>query len=244
MASASSNAAASTLMEHLMLLVHFGDDYPVSAEKAAAFFSETPKTELQKIFLDAIQKPLTRNGLDVQKLRQGSFFTREGKRRVPGTNSVATSRELLRFLLLLEEGKLVDSWSSTEIKRLLYLTDTRIRYASHPALDNAAVYFKSGSLYGCKEEAGFQCGKYLGNRVNFMNSIAIVEEERDGKHLHYIVVVLSNVLRKNSAEAHQAMAQKIHRLIELRHGVAPVAPTLDDEIDAPAETQPMRTSRR
>ena len=46
-----------------------------------------------------------------------------------------------------------------------------------------------------------------------------------------VVSVLSNVLRKNSAEAHQAMAQKIHRLIEMRHGVAPVAPTLDDEIE-------------
>ena len=32
-----------------------------------------------------------------------------------------------------------------------------------PELDHAAVFFKSGSLYSCKEEPGFRCDKYLGN---------------------------------------------------------------------------------
>ena len=38
MLSASSNAAASTVMEHAMLLRHFARDYPVSEEEAGSFF--------------------------------------------------------------------------------------------------------------------------------------------------------------------------------------------------------------
>ena len=153
---------------------------------------------------------LGRSGLNSEHLRQGSFFTREGKKRVPGTNSLATARELMRFMLKMEQGKLVDEWSSREIKRLIYLTDIRIRYAASPALNDAAVYFKSGSLYGCKEEAGFECGKYIGNRINYMNSVAVVETVNDGRPLRYIVVLLSNVLRKNSAADHRDLARAVH----------------------------------
>ncbi len=213
MMSASSNAAASTMMEHLILLVHFGKDYPVSQEAVAAFFEKTPQKELSKIYLDAMIQPLGRNGLDSGKLRQGSFFTREGKKRVPGTNSLATARELMKYAVLMEQGKLVDSWSSLQIKRLLYLTDIRIRYAAQPALDGSAVYYKSGSLYGCKPEPGFECGKYMGNRMNYLNSVAIVESEENDRALDYIVVVLSNVLKKNSQDVHKSMAQGVHQLI-------------------------------
>jgi hypothetical protein len=214
MLSASSNAAASTMMEHLILLVHFGKDYPVSKQAAA---------QLSKIYLDAMIQPLARNGLDSEKLRQGSFFTREGKKRVPGTTSVATARELMKYAVFMEQGKLVDSWSSLQIKRLLYLTDIRIRYASQPALDGSAVYYKSGSLYGCKPEPGFECGKYMGNRMNYLNSVAIIESEENDRSLGYIVVVLSNVLKKNSSEQHQELAKSIHRLIESFHRPAPSA---------------------
>jgi hypothetical protein len=223
MLSASSNAAASTMMEHLILLVHFGKDYPVSKQAAAEFFEKTPQKQLSKIYLDAMIQPLARNGLDSEKLRQGSFFTREGKKRVPGTTSVATARELMKYAVFMEQGKLVDSWSSLQIKRLLYLTDIRIRYASQPALDGSAVYYKSGSLYGCKPEPGFECGKYMGNRMNYLNSVAIIESEENDRSLGYIVVVLSNVLKKNSSEQHQELAKSIHRLIESFHRPAPSA---------------------
>ncbi len=217
MASASSNGAASQLMSELMLLRNFGKEYPVSTERAQAYFNDTPKATLSKQYLSAMLEPLKRNGLNTDKLRQGSFFTRSGKERIPGTNSVATARELVHFMTLMEEGKLVDSWSSLQIKRLLYLTDTRIRYASSPALDTSAVYFKSGSLYSCKEEAGFTCGKYIGNKLNYMNSIAIVEVEENGRSLHYMVSILSNVLKKNSANIHADFAKSLHQLIESHH---------------------------
>ena len=120
--------------------------------------------------------PLRRNGLNLQQFRQGSFFTRYGKQRVPtGLNSYGTARELLRLLLLMEQGRLVDVFSSREIKRLLYMTERRIRYASSPLLGDSAIYFKSGSLYSCKAEPGFKCKKYRGNVKNYMNSVAIVE---------------------------------------------------------------------
>ena len=146
---------------------------------------------------------------------------RVGKQRVPGTNSYATSRELMRFCLKMEQGKLVDAFSSREIKRLLYVTERRIRYASSPALRHAAVYFKSGSLYKCKPEPDFKCRKYHGNVRNFMNSLAIVESPAGQKRLYYMVTLLSNVLRKNSAVDHQTLGTRIHRLLEADHPAPP-----------------------
>ncbi len=238
MMSSSSNAAASTMMSQLMLLAHFGTEYPVSPEAAATFFADTPKSKLSGIYTKAIQSPLTRNGLDVSKLRQGSFFTREGKARVPGSNSVATPLELLRYIVKMEKGELIDPYSSLAIKRLIYLSEGRIRYASSPALRRSALYFKSGSLYSCKEEAGFQCGKYKGNVRNYLNSVTMVETNEPGRRLQYIVVLLSNVLRKDSAQIHKQLATEIHQLMERDHPIREASPdrkpTLDDGSDEAA----------
>jgi len=217
MASASSNAAASMLMKHLVLIKHFGKEYPVSEARANEWLDSTSKRELSKVWLDAIRSPLGRNGLDVSKLRQGAFFSKEGKRRIPGTNSTSTAGELMKYIVQMERGKLVDEWSSLKIKKLLYLTDKRIRYAATPALDSSAVYFKSGSLYGCKAEKGFDCGKFRGNRMNFMNSMVVVETVDREPALRYAVVVLSNVLRKNSSELHQQLGFDIHKIIGSMH---------------------------
>ncbi len=217
MCSASSNAAAAMLQKHLLLLLHFGERYPVSSAEAEAFFAKTPAAERGALLARALQEPVRRNGLDLAALRQGSFFSRLGKQRVPGTTSHASARELLRYLLRLEQGRLVDAWSSREIKKLLYLTDRRIRYASHPALFDAAFFFKSGSWYSCRPEPGFTCAKYSGNVRNFMNSAAIVETRPEEGGLRYLVVVLSNVLRKNSAVEHQTLGLRIHRMLEKRH---------------------------
>ncbi|MGD9051672.1 MAG: serine hydrolase [Desulfobacterales bacterium] len=214
MLSASSNAAASMVSKHLMLLVHFGPAYPVNETEAQRFFKETSKKELAALLSRALQDPVARNGLDLEQLRQGSFFTRKGKQLVPGTTSYATPQELMRWLIKLEQGKLVDAFSSREIKRLLYMTQRRIRYASAPALADSAVYFKSGSLYKCKSEPGFECKKYHGNVINMLNSVAIIEAPADQRQLYYMVVVMSNVLRKNSAVVHQTLATRIHRMLE------------------------------
>jgi hypothetical protein len=220
MLSVSSNSAASMVMRDAMLLRHFGKDYPVTEEQLHAFFKDTPRGELTRLFQQTFWEPVTRNGLKLDQIRQGSFFTAQGKKNVAGGgNSYATARSLMQLVLLMEQGRLVDAWSSRQMKRLLYMTERRIRYASSPALKDAAVYFKSGSLYKCKAEEGFQCGQYKGNVINYMNSVAIVEQEIDGVKLHYVVIVISNVLRINSAQEHQALATAIHRLIREQHGL-------------------------
>ncbi len=223
MLSASSNAAASMVLKELLLFKHFGKEYPVSKAVEKRFWQETPKRQLTSLLFGALMDPVTRNGLDLQELRQGGFFTWKGKQLVPGTRSQASPRMLMRYLLQLEQGKLVDEFSSREIKRLIYMTQRRIRYASSPALYDAAVYFKSGSLYRCKPEPGFVCKKYHGNVDNLLNSVAIVEYPAETRRLFYLVVVMSNVLRKNSAVEHQTLATRLHRLIEGYHSQQPPA---------------------
>jgi len=217
MMSASSNAAAAVMMREAMLMRQFGRDYPVPREQAIRFFEETPKSELGALLRRTMDEPLVRAGIDLDAFRQGSLFTATGKKHVPGVTSYATARELTHFLLEVERGAIVDRFSSLEIKRLLYITERRIRYASSPALREAAVYFKSGSLYQCEPEEGFTCKKYMGNKRNLMNSVAIVETGRGGGGLHYLVALTSNVLKRNSAVDHQTLATRIHRLIEELH---------------------------
>jgi hypothetical protein len=223
MMSPSSNSAAGMLQKHLILMAHYGKRYPVSPEEEKRFFEETPRAELSKIFERAIQSPITRSGLDLRYLRQGSFFTHQGKRRVPGTSSYATPRELMRYLLKMEQGKLVDPFSSREIKRLMYITERRIRYASSGVLRKSAVYFKSGSLYSCQPEPGFTCKKYHGNKRNYMNSAAIVESPAGQNRLFYMATVLTNVLRNNSAQDHPDLARAVHEHLLADHPAKPVA---------------------
>jgi hypothetical protein len=210
------------LQKHLILLAHYGAEYPVSREEEERFFKETPRMEVAAIFERAIQEPITRNGLDLKNLRQGSFFTHRGKQLVPGTSSYATPRELVRFMLKMEQGKLVDEFSSRELKRLMYITEARIRYGSSGALWPSAVYFKSGSLYSCEKEEGFVCQKYHGNKRNYMNSVAIIETPAGQNRLFYMVAVLSNVLRKNSASDHRDLARAVHGMLLGDHPKKPV----------------------
>ena len=63
-----------------------------------------------------------------------------------------------------------------------------------------------------------------------MNSVAVVETEASpGKQqLRYVVVVLSNVLKKNSAELHRDMAAEVHGIIKALHApgrATPATPT-------------------
>lgn len=214
MLSPSSNSAAGMVMREAMLLRQLGTRYPVPEAEIKAFFDTTPKAELTALFEKTFIEPVTRNGLDLAQLRQGSFFTATGKQKVPGAgDSYGTARELMRYLLRMEQGRLVDAFSSLEIKRLLYVTERRIRYASSPALDAAAVYFKSGSLFECAKEADFVCRPYAGNVKNYMNSTAIIESPAEGRQLYYMSTLVTNILRRNSAAEHQALATRLQQMI-------------------------------
>ena len=263
MLSASSNSAAAMVQKELIALAHFGPRYPVSAEEEADFFAKTPRKELGRLMSETMTDALVRNGLDPGKIRQGSFFTRGGNERVGNTTtSYATPEQLVKLLFHLESGTLVDRFSSRELKRLLYMTQRRIRYASHPALNDAAVYFKSGSFYQCDSS----CAKYKGDKTNRLASVAIVESPAvaSRSHVempsgisprvpreplgvtsagdivvlaitppptpahHYLVAVMSNVLRVNSAVAHQTLAMRIHRLIAARHPIPQAPPPIPE----------------
>jgi hypothetical protein len=214
MLSPSSNGAAGMVMREAMLLRHFGTAYPPGEAEIQGFFTDTPKAELMALYEQTFVEPLRRNGLDPAQFRQGSWFTAEGKKRVPGAgDSYGTARELMRYLLRMEQGRLVDPFSSREIKRLIYVTERRIRYASSPALAEAAVYFKSGSLFECAPEKGFACKPYAGNVKNYMNSATIVESPAQGRELYYMSTLVTNILRKNSAAEHQALATRIQQLL-------------------------------
>ena len=228
MISPSANAAGSVVWREAMLIRHFGAKYPVGIEQSEAFFRDTPKSELSALGLRVISDPLEQAGINTSAIQQGSFWTKTGKTRVPGTVSFATPKELARVMFRLEQGRLVDEWSSREMKRYLYITKRRYRYVFSPELHGAAVYFKSGSLYGCREEAGFKCRKYMGNVRNFMNSVAIIEspakipEDPAGAQLaqsRYIVALMSNVLRVNSAWDHSRMAVAIEKAVKTRGAV-------------------------
>jgi hypothetical protein len=58
---------------------------------------------------------------------------------------------------------------------------------------------------------------------NFMNSVAIVEHPAKDRRLYYMVTLVSNVLRKNSASVHLEIATRIQRLVESLHPAAPSA---------------------
>jgi len=211
MLSASANAAASVVWREAMLMRACGRAYPPTAADAQAFFTSTPKAELQRMALSVVNDPLRKMGIADADWRLGSFFTRYGKSLVPSGGSHANPRGLLWFLVRMEQGHVVDPWSSLELKRFLYVTSRRNRYASSPALTNAAVFFKTGSVYSHKPEKGFVPHEFTGNVKNFMNSVAVVEQPDDRV---YLVALMSNVLKKNSAADHQAIAAQIDGIIE------------------------------
>lgn len=213
MMSVSNNGAASVVWREVILMRVFGEKYPDLTEKEAEeYFSTTPKSELSDIATSVVNEPLRALGIEHEEWRLGTMFTRGATSYIPGKGgSIASPKGLMKFLLALERGAVTDAESSLEIKRLMYMTDRRIRYASNPSLKDAAVYFKSGSLYSCNPEPGYECGKYKGNVKNFMNSVAIIEHE-DGTV--YLVVLMTNVLKKNSNVDHNALGGRIDKLIK------------------------------
>ena len=210
MLSQSSNAAGSMMWKQAMLIRKFGKAYPASKADQEDFLKSTPRPELGKLALAALEEPLAASGIDTSRLRLGTFFTHNASNAIPGSGSYACPKELLRWLVKLEQGKVVDEWSSLEIKKLLYFVRPRYRYASSPALANAAVFFKSGSLFECKPGTG--CKAFAGNVTNLMHSVAIVESGEK----RYLVAMMSNVLGVNSAAEHATIAAEIEKLIQGR----------------------------
>ncbi|TYP97415.1 beta-lactamase family protein [Tenacibaculum adriaticum] len=213
MLSVSNNGAASVVWREVLLMAAFGDKYPNLTEiEADTYFKNTPKSIITDLSNDVVNIPLRELGITSDEWRLGTFFTRGANQYVGAKGgSIGTPLGLMKWMLQLEQGKIIDEKSSLEIKRLMFMTDRRIRYAQAPQLKDAAVYFKSGSLYKCDRTKGEPCGKYKGNVDNFMNSVAIIEHP-DGTN--YMVCLMTNVLRKNSASDHMFLAGSIDKAIK------------------------------
>lgn len=212
MVSVSNNGAASVVWREALLMHIFKEKYPsLTFDEAEAYFKSKPKSELSEFAINTVNQPLRDLGITSDEWRLGSFFTHGATGYIPGRGgSTGTPIGLIKFVLALEQGKIVDRESSLEMKRLLYLTDRRIRYAFSHRLDEAAVFFKSGSLYSCDRKKNPNCGQYQGNVYNYMNSVAIIEHPDGTK---YAVCLMSNVLNKNSASDHLALADRVDDLV-------------------------------
>ncbi len=210
--SVSNNGAASVVWREAILMRVFGKEYfNLTFEQAEAYFKKTPKASLADIATSVVNDPLRAVGITEDEWRLGQLFTRGGTSYIPGKGgSLGTPKGLMKWLVALERGDVIDPESSLEIKRLMYMTDNRIRYAANKELKDAAVYFKSGSLYKCNRSSGEPCGKYQGNVENFMNSVAIIEH---GDSTVYLVALMTNVLRRNSNTDHNLLAGKVDKLV-------------------------------
>ena len=213
MVSVSNNGAASVMYREAMLMAAFGQDYfTLTENKAETYFKETSRDSLTNLANTVVNQPLRDLGITEDDWRLGGMFTRPAGKYVGRKGgSIGTPKGLMKFLVKLEQGKVIDKESSLEMKRLLYMTDRRIRYARSNRLDSAAVYFKSGSFYKCDRVKNPNCRDYAGNVFNYMNSVIIVEHPDNTK---YIVCLMTNVLNKNSAGAHMYLASKIDDLIK------------------------------
>ncbi len=215
MLSASSNAAASTVMKEIALIKELGTNYinstPAQKDK---IFKGLPPKRVASLIQSSIASGLEFSGLDSTKLRQGSFFTKTANSKIPKSHSSATTYDLLELLIQLERGRLVDTFSSLELKKLLYLTQSRTRFAAHPLLDDSAVFFKSGSFYRCNTAS---CPKNNGNIYNLMNSCVIVESTNQSPQTHYLLVLSSNEPGHDAVELHRDLAGKIHSVLLANH---------------------------
>jgi hypothetical protein len=216
MLSVSNNGAASIVWREALLMRIFGDDYfGLTQEAADEFFDNANRKELTDLAIDLVNQPLRDLGITSDEWRLGSFFTNGADKYVGSKGgSIGTPKGLMKYCIKLEKGEVIDRLTSLEIKRLLYMTDRRIRYGASTALNDAAVYFKSGSFYSCDKTKDTPCGEYAGNRYNYMNSLCIVEQPNG---VNYIVCLESNILSKNSAGDHYYLATAIDRAIQARY---------------------------
>jgi hypothetical protein len=217
--SPSSNAAGTIVWREAILMNLLKEKYPPQKWDISLWKQWDRKKFTESAFA-TLEKPLKEVGIDPDSFRLRTFFTKGGNPYINSEKSLASPLSLAQWMIRMEQGKMVDEWSSLELKKLMYVTRRRIRYAAASELTNSAVFFKSGSLYQCIPEEGYQCGKYLGNKINILNSPTEIETElialKEGdipKPISYIIVVMSNELRKNAATDHALLAGAIHKMM-------------------------------
>jgi len=219
----SSNSAAGMVMREAMLLRQFGKAYPVGEDEIRRFFSETRKSELTALFERTFVEPVTRNGLDVNLLRQGSLFTHQGKRIVPAraratarpASSRATSSSSSRAASSTRSRAARSSGSSTSPSAA---SATPRRPPSRPRRCSSSP----DRCTSASRSRAFAASRTR-ERQELHDSVAIVEHPAGGRRLYYMVTIVSNVLRRNSASVHMELATRLQKLLESLHQAPPAA---------------------
>ncbi|MEZ4270945.1 MAG: hypothetical protein R3C68_05785 [Myxococcota bacterium] len=131
--SPSSNASATMLWRETTLMKLLGEAYPPE-NYDADLWKRWDRTTTTEAAYDVVEKPLRDAGLNVDDFYVRMFFTRNASRYVKAEASRASPFGILRWMIKVEQGKMVDRFSSLELKRMIYLTRRRIRYAHTKAL--------------------------------------------------------------------------------------------------------------
>jgi hypothetical protein len=172
--SPSSNASASTLWREATLMKLLGSEYPPAAWNAE-LYGRWDRDQWTEAAFATVNEPMIKSGLGTESFYLRMFFTSKANRYIHAKSSSATPLSLLQWMIKVEQGKLIDEWSSLELKKMLYITRKRVRYLYGRALNNCAAFFKSGSLFRCKPEPDFTCIQYQGNVINALNALIEIE---------------------------------------------------------------------
>ncbi len=254
--SASNNSAAAMLWREATLMKLLGADYP-PPKVNADLWKQLGRDGLTNASFDVVSKPLLDAGLDPEVFKLRLYFTKGAGKYIRSQTSGATALSLIQWLLRVEQGRMVDEWSSLELKKMMYLTRRRVRYLHTHKLDNFAAFFKSGSLYRFKPETTERI-QYQGDLQNILNSLIEIDTTQPppealaavtgptaelaaktphtnaaGKPYVYLVAVMSNELKRNAAEDHARLAEAIHALITATKDAPAVIPTSPDALSVP-----------
>lgn len=170
--SPSNNSAAATVWREATLMKLLGEQYP-PPKYDTQLWSKLGKDALTEASFAVVDKPLLDAGISPEDFKLRLYFTHGAGKYIHSSTCGASVFAILQWMVRVEQGRMVDEWSSLELKKMLYLTRRRVRYLHTHLLDNFAAFFKSGSLYRFNE--GSPHIQYEGDKINVLNSLIEID---------------------------------------------------------------------
>lgn len=171
--SASNNSAAAMTWREAMLMKLLAGEYPPS-KYGPELWAKFSRKAMTVASFDVVDKPLLDAGISPEEFRLRLYFARGASKYVGSNTCGATAFTMSQWMLRVEQGRMVDEWSSRELKKMLYLTRRRARYLYTHKLDNFGAFFKSGSFYRFTANA-VSHAKYEGDEINVLNSLIEID---------------------------------------------------------------------
>lgn len=170
--SPSNNSAASTTWREATLMSLLGENYP-PANYDKELWTQWDRDSLSQASFETIDAPLLKAGIKTEDLKLRLYFTSGANRYIRSKSSAATPFAVVQWMLRVEQGRMVDAFSSLELKKMLYLTRRRVRYLFTRHLHGFGAFFKSGSLYRFSENAPRI--QYQGDKINVLNTLVEID---------------------------------------------------------------------